>query len=91
MRKVLSSNEIHAVLTTNMQDWKKSADIENVQDLNSVLKETDILHILVSPEFYDDINDLEQDLESVLGKHFLPYHSHIKRESYVLIHDIYNN
>ena len=89
--KLLTSSEIHAVLTTNIQDWKKNADIENVQDLNSSLKDTDVLYILVSPDFYDDINDTEQDLETVLDKHFLTYNPDFKRESYILIHNIYNN
>ena len=87
---LLNANDIRTVLTSNMQDWKRNADIENVQELNATLVDTDILHILVSPTFYDDINDLEQDLMSVLDKHYLPYHPHIKRESYILIHDIYN-
>lgn len=89
--KLLTSSEIHTILTTNIQDWKKYADIENVQDLNSSLKDTDVLYILVSPDFYDDINDTEQELEAVLDKHFLPYNPDFKRESYILIHDIYNN
>lgn len=89
--KLLTSSEIHTILTTNIQDWKKYADIENVQDLNSSLKDTDVLYILVSPDFYDDINDTEQKLEAVLDKHFLPYNPDFKRESYILIHDIYNN
>lgn len=37
--KLLTSSEIHTILTTNIQDWKKYADIENVQDLNSSLKD----------------------------------------------------
>ncbi|UYL04638.1 hypothetical protein EBOKLHFM_00018 [Klebsiella phage KP13-26] len=88
--KLLTSSEIHTILTTNIQDWKKYADIENVQDLNSSLKDTDVLYILVSPDFYDDINDVEQELESVLDKHFLPFNRDFKRESYILMHNIYN-
>ena len=91
MFKLMTREEVETVLTTNLQDWKRNADIANVQDLNSSLVDTDVLHILVSPEFYDDIHDTEQDLESVLDKHFLPYNPEFKRESYILIHDMYNN
>lgn len=91
MFKLMTREEIETILTTNLQDWKLNADVANVQDLNNTLADVDILHILLSPSFYDDINDNEQDLESVLDKHFLPYKPEFKRESYILIHDIYNN
>lgn len=91
MRTLLTREEIKSVLTTNLQDWKRNADIENVQQLNDSMKDTDIIYILVSPDFCDDINDLGQDLESVLDKHFLPFDESIKRESYITLHNVYNN
>ena len=90
MFKFLTREEIEFKLTNNMQDWKRNADIANAQDLNETFNDTDILYILVSPTFCDDINDTEQDLESVLDKHFLQYDPKFKRESYILIHNLYN-
>lgn len=90
MRIKLTSDEIHSVLTTNMQDWKKYADIEEVQELNSELS-TDAVMTICSSQFFDDINDQEQDVCDVLDKHFLDYDVFpYSRQAYILIHNIYN-
>lgn len=91
MRILLTRDEIHQVLTTNMQDWKKYADIEEVQDLNDDLTPDDLI-IICSSQFFDDINDTDQDVESVLDKHYIMTDlCAYSREAFILIHNIYNH
>lgn len=89
MRIKLTRDEIHQVLTTNIQDWKRYADICEAQDLNEELSVDDIITICSSP-FYDDIND-EDDLFNVLEKHFLDTDLCVySSDTFILIHNIYN-
>ena len=86
----LTRDEIHQHLTTNMQDWKKYADINEAQDLNEELT-PDEISIICSPAFLDDATDAYQDLAEVLDKHFLdPNLSVYSTDIFVLIHNIYN-
>ncbi|QOE32209.1 hypothetical protein CPT_Muenster_037 [Klebsiella phage Muenster] len=90
MRIKLTNDEIHSVLTTNMQDWKKYADIEEVQELNDDLSVDEIITIC-SSQFFDDINDEEQDVFDIMEKHFIAYDVFpYTRQAYILIHNIYN-
>lgn len=90
MRLKLTRDEIHSVLTTNMQDWKKYADICEVQDLNDDLKVDEIITIC-SSQFFDDINDEEQKVCDIMEKHFIWYVDFLyTRQAYILIHNIYN-
>jgi len=90
MTKLLSRDEILVVLTTNLQEWKRHADVSDAQDLNDELTEDDISTI-ISPEFYDDIHSMD-DTWNVLEKHFLDTELDIyTRDTFILIHNIYNN
>lgn len=89
MRIKLTSDEIHSVLTTNMQDWKKYADIEEAQYLNSELTPDDLITIS-SSQFFDDITDYEMEVGEVLDKHFISTSLNVSRETFILIHNIYN-
>ncbi|EBU7866026.1 hypothetical protein SEPL_411 [Salmonella phage SE_PL] len=89
MRTPMTREEIHTVLTTNIQDWKKYADINEAQDLNNELDGED-LDVICSPEFYDDIHS-DDDVWNVLEKHFLDTDLSIySRDTFILIHNIYN-
>ena len=89
MRIKLTSDEIHSVLTTNMQYWKKYADIEEAQYLNSELTPDDLITIS-SSQFFDDITDYEMEVGEVLDKHFISTSLNVSRETFILIHNIYN-
>lgn len=89
MRTKLTRDEVHQVLTTNIEEWKKYADINEVQDLNEELTLGDISTI-VSSEFYDDMHDLENEWSNVLDKHFLSDLDVYQRETFMLVHNIYN-
>ena len=90
MRILLTRDEIHQALTTNMQDWKQYADIVEAQDLNAELTPDELITIC-SSQFFDDINDTEQDVIDVLDTHFIDVELHIyARETFILIHNIYN-
>jgi len=72
-----------------MEDWKsKITDMFEVQFLNSLIDSDDISRI-VSPAFFDDINDETQEVADVTDKHFL---SHLisTREAFIAIHNLYN-
>lgn len=89
MRIKLTRDEIHQVLTTNMQDWKKYADICEAQDLNEELSTDDIITIC-SSQFFDDINS-EDDLFNVLEKYFMDTDLCVySADTFILIHNIYN-
>lgn len=86
----LTNDEINTVLTTNIQDWKKSADIVEVTKLNCELSSDDISTIC-SPEFFDDINDQTQDVCDIMDKHYIDFDVYpYSRAAYILIHNIYN-
>lgn len=90
MRILLTRDEIHQALTTNMQDWKKYADICEAQDLNDELSPDDLITIC-SSQFYDDLNE-EDDLFNVLDKHFIDTDLCVySTDTFMLIHNIYNN
>lgn len=90
MRSILTSNEIVTILTTNMQDWKLGADIEEVIKLNLELDQDDIV-IICSPQFYDDIHDTI-DHWNILEKNFMDTDLSVySKKAFILIHDIYNN
>ncbi len=89
MRIKLTRDEIHQVLTTNMQDWKKYADICEAQDLNAELTPDDLITIC-SSQFFDDLND-EDDLFNVLEKYFIDTDLCVyTHDTFILIHNIYN-
>ena len=89
MITLLTREEIEVVLTTNMQDWKRHADVCEVQDLNEELTEDDISTI-ITPEFYNDIHSMD-DTWNVLEKHFIDTELDIySRDTFILIHNIYN-
>lgn len=90
MHKLLSREEIHQILTTNMQDWKKYADIEEVQNLNDELSPDDLITIC-SSHFFDDVNDKCQEMYEILDGHFMNTElSEYHRSTFILIHNIYN-
>lgn len=85
----LTRDEIHQTLTTNMQEWKINADIEDVQDLNDELTHDDI-SVICSSDFYDDLYDTS-DQWNTLEKYFLDTElNYYSRESFILIHNVYN-
>lgn len=91
MRTMLSRDEIHVVLTTNIQEWKKYVDVAAVQDLNDELTFDD-LSVVRSCAFYDDLHDLTLEIEEILDKHFMDTALSIyEREAFISIHNIYNN
>lgn len=90
MRQILTSNEIIALLTTNLQAWKVGANIAEVLKLNSELDQDDLITIC-SADFYDDINHTD-DHWNVLEKHFMDTDLSVySKAAFILIHDIYNN
>lgn len=90
MRQILNSNEITTLLTTNLQEWKVGANIEEVLKLNAELDQDDLITIC-SAEFYDDINDTN-DHWNVLEKHLMDTDLSVySKAAFILIHDIYNN
>lgn len=90
MRTLLTRDEVHQVLTTNLQDWKENADIVEAQALNAELTPDDV-SVICSPQFFDDIN-YENDLFNVLEKHFMDTDLCVySRDTFILIHNIYNN
>ncbi|EON7861386.1 hypothetical protein HI145_RS01895 [Escherichia coli] len=91
MRILLTANEIEQVLTTNLEDWKREADIQAVQRLNDELTPDDLSKI-VDPQFYEDIHDTALSVEDVLDKHFIDTDLQVYgRKNFITIHDIYNN
>lgn len=91
MRILLTANEIEQVLTTNLEDWKREADIQAVQRLNDELTLDDLSKI-VDPQFYEDIHDTALSVEDVLDKHFIDTDLQVYgRKNFITIHDIYNN
>ena len=91
MRTLLNRDEVHQVLTTNIQDWKKHADILEVQDLNERLTFDDLC-VIRSSAFYDDLNDFEMEMIDILDRHFIDIDLQVfARETFFLIHNIYNN
>ena len=90
MRILLTANEIEQVLTTNMEQWKRDADIQAVQWLNDKLTPDDLSKI-VDPQFYEDIHDTALSVEDVLDKHFIDTDLQVYgRKNFITIHDIYN-
>ena len=90
MRILLTANEIEQVLTTNLEDWKREADIQAVQWLNDKLTPDDLSKI-VDPQFYEDIHDTALSVEDVLDKHFIDTDLQVYgRKNFITIHDIYN-
>ncbi|EON7636950.1 hypothetical protein ABV23_RS00465 [Escherichia coli] len=90
MRILLTANEIEQVLTTNLQDWKRDADIQAVQWLNDKLTPDDLSKI-VDPQFYEDIHDTALSVEDVLDKHYIDTDLQVYgRKNFITIHDIYN-
>lgn len=92
MRIKLTRDEIHQVLTTNMQDWKKYADICEAQDLNEELSVDDIITIC-SSQFYDALNDCNGSFELalVLDNNFIDNSLSVyTQDTFILIHNIYN-
>ncbi|HAN3822093.1 TPA: hypothetical protein NV758_001553 [Escherichia coli] len=91
MRILLTANEIEQVLTTNLEDWKREADIQAVQRLNDELTPDDLSKI-VDPQFYEDIHDTALSVEDVLDKHYIDIDLQVYgRKNFITIHDIYNN
>ncbi|HAO2010407.1 TPA: hypothetical protein KE173_001684 [Escherichia coli] len=91
MRILLTANEIEQVLTTNLEDWKREADIQAVQQLNDELTPDDLSKI-VDPQFYEDIHDTALSVEDVLDKHYIDIDLQVYgRKNFITIHDIYNN
>ncbi|OTE92266.1 hypothetical protein B1K96_15495 [Escherichia coli] len=91
MRILLTANEIELVLTTNLEDWKREADIQAVQRLNDELTPDDLSKI-VDPQFYEDIHDTALSVEDVLDKHYIDIDLQVYgRKNFITIHDIYNN
>ncbi|WPK19116.1 hypothetical protein [Salmonella phage SD-6_S16] len=91
MRILLTANEIEQVLTTNLEDWKREADIQAVQWLNDKLTPDDLSKI-VDPQFYEDIHDTALSVEDVLDKHCIDIDLQVYgRKNFITIHDIYNN
>ena len=91
MRILLTANEIEQVLTTNLEDWKREADIQAVQLLNDELTPDDLSKI-VDPQFYEDIHDTALSVEDVLDKHYIDIDLQVYgRKNFITIHDIYNN
>ncbi|HDS0644944.1 TPA: hypothetical protein ACQFCQ_001177 [Escherichia coli] len=90
MRILLTANEIEQVLTTNLEDWKRDADIQAVQCLNDKLTPDD-LSTIVDPQFYEDIHDMDLSVEDVLDKHYIDTDLQVYgRKNFITIHDIYN-
>lgn len=90
MRTKMNAEEIEMILTTNLEEWKKGADIKAAQNLNEELTEDDISTIC-SPSFYDDIHDEGLDVIDVLDDHFMDTDLHVYgRAAFILMHDIYN-
>ncbi|HHJ1043814.1 TPA: hypothetical protein ACQFIS_003716 [Escherichia coli] len=90
MRILLTANEIEQVLTTNLEDWKREADIQAVQWLNDKLTPDDLSKI-VDPQFYEDIHDTALSVEDVLDKHYINTDLQVYgRKNFITIHDIYN-
>lgn len=91
MRTMLTREDIHKVLTTNIQDWKKHADTTAAKELNEALT-LDDLCVVCSAAFYDDLNDLGMEMTDILDRHFLNTDLDIyARDAFILIHNIYNN
>jgi hypothetical protein len=91
MRILLTANEIEQVLTTNLEQWKRDADIQAVQWLNDKLTPDDLSKI-VDPQFYEDIHDTALSVEDVLDKHYIDIDLQVYgRKNFITIHDIYNN
>lgn len=91
MRILLTANEIEQVLTTNLENWKREADIQAVQLLNDKLTPDDLSKI-VDPQFYEDIHDTALSVEDVLDKHYIDTDLQVYgRKNFITIHDIYNN
>ncbi|MDI1143594.1 hypothetical protein NEP96_04360 [Escherichia coli] len=90
MRILLTANEIEQVLTTNLEQWKRDADIQAVQWLNDKLTPDDLSKI-VDPQFYEDIHDTALSVEDVLDKHYIDTDLQVYgRKNFITIHDIYN-
>lgn len=90
MRTLLTANEIEQVLTTNLEQWKREADIQAVQCLNDKLTPDDLSKV-VDPQFYEDIHDTSLSVEDVLDKHYIDTDLHVYgRKNFITIHDIYN-
>jgi hypothetical protein len=91
MQNLLTANEIEQVLTTNLEDWKREADIQAVQWLNDKLTPDDLSKI-VDPQFYEDIHDTALSVEDVLDKHYIATDLQVYgRKNFITIYDIYNN
>lgn len=87
----LSAEEIEQVLTTNLEQWKREADIQSAQWLNEKLTPDDLTKI-IDPQFYEDIHDTALSVEDVLDKHYIATDLQVYgRKNFITIHDIYNN
>lgn len=86
----LTTEEMKTVLTTNLQDWKREADLQAVCKLNVELTESDI-DTIVSPDFYDAIHDDSIVLETLLDNAWInPDLAAYSRSAFITIHNIYN-
>lgn len=87
----LTTEEMKTVLTTNLQDWKREADLQAVCKLNVELTESDI-DTIVSPDFYDAIHDDSIVLETLLDNAWInPDLAAYGRNAFITIHDVYNH
>lgn len=86
----LSTEEITNILTTNLQDWKREADLQAVCKLNVELTESDI-DTIINPDFYEAIHDDSIILETLLDNTWInPDLAAYDRSAFITIHNIYN-
>lgn len=86
----LSSKEIANILTNNLEDWKREADLQATCKLNTELTSDDI-ETIVDANFYDALHDDSIILETMLDNAWInPDLAAYGRSAFVTIHNIYN-
>lgn len=86
----LSTEEITNILTTNLGDWKREADLQATCKLNTELTSDDI-ETIVHADFYDALHDDSIILETMLDNAWInPDLAAYGRSTFITIHNIYN-